>query len=51
MEYRVIQRSDVDYLQDAINELAAEGWALMGPVQVTSDYGMRTFVATLERPQ
>lgn len=47
-EYRILDNAiwDAAQLADAINELAAADWRLLGPVAVTPDGG---YIATLER--
>lgn len=53
MEWTVITATSPDRLTARMDELAAAGWSLMGPVQVSvsqSDgFVERAYVATLER--
>ena len=49
-EYRVIHKTDLGRLQMAVDEYAAEGFTMTGPVQIFVDRDdERHYLATMER--
>jgi hypothetical protein len=51
-EYRIIHKTDLGRLQMAVDEYAAKGFTLMGPVQFAMDNELmhpHQYLATMER--
>lgn len=51
LKYKVIEVTTAQEMTDTLNGLLAEGWKLMGPVQVRSVGYMSVFTATMMYPE
>ncbi len=51
LKYKVIEVTTAQEMTDTLNGLLAEGWKLMGPVQVRSVGYTAVFTATMMYPE